>query len=66
VIADWRCPYYLEESYLDPALNWDGPFPGGEDLWPKALCDPVRFVSDVHFDIGADSFCNFILSWEPI
>jgi hypothetical protein len=68
VIARWSTELesYIEKSYLDPTLNWDGIFPGGENLWPASLHDPARFAFDHHEDLGAGSLCSYILSWEPI
>lgn len=68
VVTTWRWGWdsSIEESFLDPAINWDGPFPGGEDLWPAALRDPVRLAYEVRDKMGTDQFCSFILSWEPI
>jgi hypothetical protein len=71
VISQYDCEYHLEESFRDPAVSWDGPFPGGEDLWPKALRDPVRVAYEVQTNImdhnlWTDTFCSYVLSWEPI
>lgn len=66
VVADWHCEFSIEESFLDPALNWDGPFPGGEDLWPEALRAPARLAYDVRNSLHVNDDYSFILSWEPI
>lgn len=74
VITDWHRDFFIEQSLLDPALNWDGPFPGGEDLWPEALREPVRFAHEIFFqntyevqhNLGMSFRCAFVLSWEPI
>jgi hypothetical protein len=61
VVVEWRSEYYIEESFLDLAVNWDGPFPSGRELWPEALRDLVRLAYDVHRDIGTDMFCTYVL-----
>lgn len=66
VVATWRSEYYIEESYLNPAVDWDGIFPGGEDIWPVPLRDPVRLAFDLEGDLSTDTFCTTLLSWEPI
>lgn len=72
VLTDWTGAYAsLEKSFLDPALDWDGPFPGGESLWPEALHAPVRVASNVqrsrlHNNLCTDQACSYVLSWEPI
>jgi hypothetical protein len=32
VMTEWCWCHYLELSYIDAKLDWDGPFPGGEDI----------------------------------
>jgi len=71
VLTKWTCDYSFEESFRDPSVSWDGPFPGGKDLWPKALRDPVRLAYEVQQtqylgNFWTDSLCSFVLSWEPI
>jgi hypothetical protein len=69
VIACWED--HLGASFHDPAVSWDGPFPGGEDLWPKTLRDPVRVAYEIqrtpsHNNEWTDKSCTYVLSWEPI
>lgn len=72
VLGDWTSEHSLEDSFRDPAVSWDGPFPGGENLWPEALRDPVRVASGIQRNwagspsLGTDHFCNYVLSWEPM
>ena len=71
VATRWNDDEFLEESFRDPGVNWDGPFPGGEDLWPQALRDPGRVAYEVliaypYLNLGTDSYISFVLSWEPI
>ena len=66
VIAEFTSEYCLEESFLDPDVSWDGPFPGGEDIWPGALREPVRVASKLQDSFPTDRYCSYILSWEPI
>lgn len=46
------------------------PFPGGADLWPEAIREPVRLAHDVMRNdtghMGTMQSCSYILSWEPI
>lgn len=54
----------LEEA----GLSLDGPFPGGEEMWPEPLRAPVRFAFDLMCDtenLGTTPDRSFILSWEP-
>ncbi|KAJ4415011.1 hypothetical protein N0V82_007593 [Gnomoniopsis sp. IMI 355080] len=51
----------------------DGPFPGGEDIFPEALRAPAKFAYDMMTDMSSNSHsmaksrrASFILSWEPI
>lgn len=71
VLTDWTSEYCLEESFRDPAVSWDSPFPGGEDFWPEALRDLVPVAhelqqSGLHINMWTDTFCSYVLSWEPI
>lgn len=52
----------------DAGLGHDGPFPGGEDIWPEALRAPVRFASDICYtgNLGTLPNLSYILSWESI
>lgn len=51
---------------LDEAgLGFDGPFPGGEAVWPELLRAPARFAYDIG-NMGMLPDLCYILSWEPI
>ncbi len=68
VLTEWTSEYSLDESFRDPDVSWDGPFPGGKDLWPEALHEPARVAWEVQRDdnLSTDQFCSYIMSWEPI
>ena len=70
VLTKWTDDYIIEESLRDPAVSWDGPFPGGEDLWPEALRDLVRVAYKIQRlrvdNMWTDPYCSYVLSWEPI
>jgi hypothetical protein len=68
VLANWTSGYSVEREFRDPALSWDGAFPGGENLWPEALRDPVRVAYQIQEmgNVMTDSFCSYVMSWEPI
>jgi hypothetical protein len=57
---------FLDRKFPDPDVCWADLFPGGKDLWPKALHEPVEFANNAGFHIGAGSHCTYVLSWEPI
>lgn len=74
VIADWA--YESRQGYinLDPTINWNGPFPGGEHIWPQALRNPARVADEIQRatdyhstnNMSCDPFCTYVMSWEPI
>jgi len=68
VLTNWTSDYSLEESFRDPDVSWDGPFPGGKDLWPEALHNlvPVAHQIQQSTNLWTDSYCSYVLSWEPI
>jgi len=66
VIAHWTHELHLEKSFLDPDISWDGPFPGGEDIWPEPLRGAVRVTHREQWTMPIDRFCSYVLSWEPI
>lgn len=66
VVTRWRSEYYVDQSSLDPAVDWDGLFPGGEAIWPVPLHEPVRLAYDINEHTATNRPCTTILSWEPI
>lgn len=74
VLSNWAYNFedgFLKDTYRDPAVSWDGPFLGGEDIWPEALRAPARaaFESTQNhkiYHMCVDFSCGYILSWEPI
>lgn len=44
----------------------DGPFIGGETIWPETIRAPARFVYDMVQSMSNSWRISFILSWEPI
>jgi len=70
VVSKWDSEYNLEESFRDPSLSWEGPFPGGQDLWPQALHRPAQVAYEIQqggdINMWTDPHGSCILSWEPI
>jgi len=66
VVADWASESHLETSFRDPAVDWNGPFPGGENIWPESLRPPVRVARELQPNLPTDSYCSYVLSWEPM
>jgi hypothetical protein len=70
VVSCWIYDSNLEESLRDPNICWDGPFPGGENLWPGALRDPVRVAYEIqqglNFNMWTHQSCSDVLSWESM
>ncbi|CAN8099804.1 unnamed protein product [Discula destructiva] len=52
----------------DAGLTQEGPFPGGEHVWPEALRAPAWFAHRWAHDgnLGTLPTMSYILSWEPI
>lgn len=61
-------PAPLRQWLDDAGLSYDGLFPGGEDIWPKALRAPARFAHRWAYDrnLGTLPSLSYVLSWEPI
>ncbi|EPE30154.1 hypothetical protein GLAREA_12877 [Glarea lozoyensis ATCC 20868] len=57
---------FLETNFPSRDVCWKDLFPGGKDLWPEALYEPVEFANKAGFRLGAGSHCTYVLSWEPI
>lgn len=68
VVVHWEKWANLDEGLR---ASIDGPFLGGEAIWPEKLRAPARFAYDMLSDcylysLGASLKMSFILSWEPI
>ncbi|EPE35824.1 hypothetical protein GLAREA_05162 [Glarea lozoyensis ATCC 20868] len=57
---------FLQTNFPDPRVCWADLFPGGKDLWPKALHDPVEFADKHYLSVAAGRSGTYFLSWEPI
>jgi hypothetical protein len=57
---------FLQENFPGPNICWSDLFPGGKDLWPKALHDPVEFAAQTRNCMIRGRHCTFFLSWESI
>jgi len=44
VVTNWKWKSTCQQPFLDPAVNWEKVFPGGKNLWPEGLHDPVQFA----------------------
>ncbi|KAL1879156.1 hypothetical protein Daus18300_001735 [Diaporthe australafricana] len=68
VVIPWK-RYGNVGVEVEPGI--DGPFVGGEAIWPEKLRSPARFAYDILDDLDLWSLhtlplMSFILSWEPI
>lgn len=68
VVIPWKRWDNLD---ADVKSSIEGPFPGGEAIWPEKLRSPARFAYDMLNNVNAYSLntytnMSFILSWEPI
>jgi hypothetical protein len=57
---------FLEANFPGRDVCWADLYPGGKDLWPEALYEPVEFAHKARYEIGAGFHCTYFLSWEPI
>lgn len=55
----------LEQRLDEAGLSFEGPFPGGEDMWPELLRAPVKFAHHAG-NMGTLPNVSYVLSWEPI
>lgn len=61
---------FVEEAA--PGMSFDGPFLGGEEIWPEKLRAPARFAHemltnyDELYELNTHHRISFILSWEPL
>jgi hypothetical protein len=57
---------FLGDTFPSPDVCWSDLFPGGKDLWPKALHDPVEFAAQTGIGMIRGRRHTLFLSWESI
>jgi hypothetical protein len=59
---------FLKTNFPGPDVCWTDLYPGGKELWPEALYEPVEFANKANtcYGVGAGLCCTYFLSWEPI
>lgn len=73
VVIHWDFPLnprqYVEDT--SPGTSIEGPFLGGEEIWPEKLRAPAKFAHEMLSreelnTLSTNLRMSFILSWEPV